>query len=212
MEGSFIQTTIVDFAKFKLLAGSDTIEKNRNGSPSGPLDRALACFSMRFPLECNFAYRDTRAIVGNQIESHMRLCTVVTNGFELLLTTVGSEPLLAEAAAQAMGASKMSPVKLLSTYMDTNCVSVGERGELVAALLVMRARDVLAASTSERWVRVIDFMENLIACPELRTALPRYAQADKAELQFQGAFEESRIWMNHVLKVRDADLINVNYL
>ncbi len=128
------------------------------------------------------------------------------------VTTVGSEPLLAEAAAQAMVASKMSPVKLLSTYMDTNCVSVGERGELVAALLVMRARDVLAASTSERWVRVIDFMENLIACPELRTALPRYAQADKAELQFQGAFEESRIWMNHVLKVRDADLINVNYL
>ncbi len=148
----------------------------------------------------------------NQIESHMRLCTVVTNGFELLLTTVGSEPLLAEAAAQAMVASKMSPVKLLSTYMDTNCVSVGERGELVAALLVMRARDELAASTSERWVRVIDFMQKLVACPELRTGLPRYAQEGKAQLQFQEAFKESRIWMNHVLKVRHKDLMNVKYL
>jgi len=86
----------------------------------------------------------------------MRLCTVVTNKFELLLTTVGSEPLLAEVATQAMTDIEISPVKLLSTYMDTNCVSVGERSELVAALLVMRARDVLATSSGQRWARVID--------------------------------------------------------
>jgi len=125
-----------------LLAASNTIEMNRNGSPSGPLDRALACFSVRFPLGFNFAYRDTRSIVGNQIKSHMWLCTVITNGFKILLTTVGSEPLLAEAATQAMATIKTSPVKLLSNYLGTNCISVGERGELVAALLVMRARDV----------------------------------------------------------------------
>ncbi len=62
--------------------------------------------------------------------------------FKILLTTVGSEPLLAEAATQAMATIKTSPVKLLSNYLGTNCISVGERGELVAALLVMRARDV----------------------------------------------------------------------
>jgi len=73
----------------------------------------------------------------------MRLCTIATGEFELLFTTVGLEPLLAEAATQAMAASEISPIELLSTYMDINCISVGERGELVAALLVMRAHDVL---------------------------------------------------------------------
>jgi hypothetical protein len=118
----------VDFARSKLLAGHDSIRAHN------PLDKALACFSVRFPLEFNFADRDTRAIVRNQIEHHMRLCTVATN--EILLSTVGSEPLLAEAAMYAMDESETSP-----HHMDVNCISVGECGELVAALLVMQARD-----------------------------------------------------------------------
>jgi hypothetical protein len=132
----------------------------------------------------------------------------------MLFSTVGSEPLLAEAAAYAMDEISTSPIKLLSTYMDVNYVSIGERGELVAALLVMRARDVLARPmvTGQRWVRVIDFMEKLVAYPRLRTALPKFARTDEANLQFQEAFGESRIWMNHVLKVRNTDLINVKYL
>ena len=54
-------------------------------------------------------------------------------------------------------------------------------------------------------------MEQLVAS-ELRTGLPRYAQEGKAQLQFQEAFKESRIWMNHVLKVRHKDLMNVKYI
>jgi hypothetical protein len=148
--------------------------------------------------------------VRKQIERHMRLCTVAESGFELLFSTVGSEPLLAEAASYYM--PETNPVKLLKDYMDNNCISVGERGELIAALLVMQARDELAISTSERSVGVIEFMENLVNCPDLRTVLPQIARENEVGLQFQDAFQDSRIWMNHVLKVRDTDLINVEYL
>ncbi|KAI0300779.1 hypothetical protein BC826DRAFT_619486 [Russula brevipes] len=205
-EGSYIRSTIVAFATSKLLAGPDPIHMHK------PLDKALACFSVRFPFEFNFAHRDTRAVVGHQVEHHMRLCTVATSGFEVLFSTVGSEPLLAEASMYAMHTSQTRPIKLLSTYMDVNCISVGERGEVVAALLVMRARDVLATSTGQRWVWVIDFMEKLVAYPRLRIALPKFARPDEAGLQFQEAFNGSRIWMNHVLQVRNTDLINVKYL
>jgi hypothetical protein len=203
---------ILGFATSKLLAGDDPINTYRRDLPSAPLDKALASFSVRFPLEFDFSHRDTRAIVGKQIERHMRLCTVAESEFDPLFSTVGSEPLLAEAASYFMNTPETTPVKLLRSYMDNDCISVGEGGELVAALLVMQARDELAMSTGERSVGVIEFMEKLVKCPELRTVLPRIARNNEDGLQFENAFQDSQIWMNHVLKVRDTDLIKVKHL
>lgn len=52
--------------------------------------------------------------------------------------------------------------------MDLNCVSFRERSELVAALLVMRVRDVQAMLTRQRWLRVSNFMEKLVAYSDLQ--------------------------------------------
>jgi hypothetical protein len=78
----------------------------------------------------------------------------------------------------------------------------------------MQAHDDLEASTGERWVQVIDFMKRLVSYPpeKLETAIPKFARKTERKLQFQQAFQNSRIWMNHVLKVRDTNLINVEYL
>jgi hypothetical protein len=73
--------------------------------------------------------------------------------------------------------------------------------ELVAALLVMRARDVQAMLTSQRWVRVSNFMEKLVAYSELQLCQIFWHKGE-AELQFQDVFRESPVWINHVLKVR----------
>jgi hypothetical protein len=62
-----------------------------------------------FPLESNFAHRDTRAIVGDAMEHHLRLGSAATtgnNGFELSFTIVSPELLLAEAATKTMATSK----------------------------------------------------------------------------------------------------------
>jgi hypothetical protein len=61
--------------------------------------------SVRVPLDFNFSHSNARHIVANLIERHLRLCTIATSGFEVLLTTTSSEPLLAEAAFQSMDES-----------------------------------------------------------------------------------------------------------
>ncbi|KAI0299931.1 hypothetical protein BC826DRAFT_966892 [Russula brevipes] len=151
---------------------------------------ALACFSVRFPLRFNFEDRDIRAIVRNQIE-HMQLCTVATTGFEILLSTVGSEPLLAEAAMYAVDESETSTINY-SQLIWTSTVF------LMASVANMQARDVLATSmpAGQRWVPICTYKRS-------RAVI---------SLQFQEAFKDSRIWMNHLLKVRDTDLMNAEYL
>lgn len=71
-----------------------------NDRSAASLDRSLACLSVRFPLEFDFSDPKARSLVRKQIEHHMRLCTIATSGFDVLFTTVGSEPLLAEAMAE----------------------------------------------------------------------------------------------------------------
>ena len=72
---------------------------------------AVAILVLYVPTSVLFsARRDTRAIVGDEIERQIRLCTA-TNGFQLLFTLaiVGSERLLlAEATTNAMATNKMS--------------------------------------------------------------------------------------------------------
>ncbi len=90
------------FATQKLLGGYEDI--NANADDASHVDRSLACLSVRFPLEFDFSDPNARSLVRKQIEHHMRLCTIATSGLEVLFSTVGSEPLLAEAAAMAMAA------------------------------------------------------------------------------------------------------------
>jgi len=200
----------VDFAIQKLLGGFNNLGPV---SSDGHLDRTFACLSVRVPLDFNFSHSNACHLVRKQIERHMRLCTVTTCGFELLLTTTGSEPLLAEAAFAAMTKSHYSPIHHLSLHMDNNCIDVGERGELVAALLVMQARDALASASTSRWVSVGDFMTSLLgASARIDSALPSFALDQDERKPLAKIFEDSRIWFNHVLKIRNQDLINVRYL
>ena len=135
------ETELMDLAKSKLLDSSNTLEKNRSGS--------LACLSVRFALEFNM---DGTAVdvARTQVERHMRLCLAATAGRDTLVTLAGSEPLLAEAAYELMKGTQSNPVAHLAQHSDLNCVDRGRRGELVAALLIMRACDAAQAVSSGR--------------------------------------------------------------
>lgn len=58
------------------------------------------------------------------------------------MTIAASDPLLAKAAQQAMSRCKsVTPIMQLSRHLDDCGIGPGERGELIAMLLVMQARD-----------------------------------------------------------------------
>ncbi|KAI0248394.1 hypothetical protein BJV78DRAFT_1354923 [Lactifluus subvellereus] len=129
-------------------------------------------------------------------------CVAATTGFETLVTVAGSEPLLAEAAHELIDRTKVNPVRHLANNSDLNCVDRGRRGELVAALLIMRARD--ESSDTRKWVSVIDFMKAPLPAPRyemLKNAPPPHWRPGGSK-RFEVSFKT----------VTDGDMINIHSL
>jgi len=202
------ETDILDFAKEKLLDGSLALtEHDRLGS--------LACLSVRFALEFNMD-GTARDVICAQIERHMRLCIAATARLEKLVTLAGSEPLLAEAAYELMEGSE---VRYLADHSDLGCIDRGRRGELVAALLIMRAYDVARPARGWRYdvkrcVSVVEFMKALLPESEYGTlcnSLPT-VWCENEEKPFKKAFEDYGMWFNHVIKIEDKKMLSVDCL
>jgi hypothetical protein len=201
---------LLEFAKQKLLDGKRRLEKKDSSG-------SLACLSVRFALEFDMA-SNFRAVTCKQIERHMRLCLAATMGCKTLITFVGSEPLLAEAASQLMHGSMANPVSCLANHPDLHCIDRGRRGELVAALILMQARDMAARLLPPmhraRWVSVSTFMEALLpeqAYIALEGSRPTSWRAGE-DKPFVETFQGYAIWFNHVIKVQHDTLINAGHL
>ncbi|KIM51726.1 hypothetical protein SCLCIDRAFT_1224182 [Scleroderma citrinum Foug A] len=198
------QPEVMVFAKQKLLGGSSITlqEDNKAG--------ILACLSVRFALEFN-ADANALAVACAQVERHMRLCITATSRLEKLVTLAGSEPLLAEAACDLLKQASMDPVRHLAKHSDLNCIDRGRRGELIAAFILMQARD--KAAVGRRWMSVCEFMEALLpsaAYEKLLCTLPKlWRREDKP---FNETFEDYRMWFNHVIRIEDATMIEADSL
>jgi hypothetical protein len=199
---------LMDLAKAKLLGGPSTLASEKDGPGS------LACLSVRFALEFNM---DGTAgdVARTQVERHMRLCLAATAGSDTLVTLAGSEPLLAEAAYELMKRTRSNPVAHLAHHPDLNCVDRGRRGELVAALLIMRACDAArAAASGRRWVPVDVFMEELLppaGYDILKESFPTFYREGQKK-KFAATFEEYGIWFNHVIKVEKDKMFSADQL
>ena len=203
------------FAKEKLLNGKSFLEE---GDHSG----SLACLSVRFALEFN-GDSISRDVSCKQVERHMRLCIAATTGFGKLVTLAGSEPLLAEAAWELMRHSSAKPVRNLAKHSDLHCIDRGRRGELVAALIIMQARDAAVAKQlmsrgeipeGKRAVSVNDFMQALLpqsSYDKLRDSMPILWRAEE-DRPFHKTFADYRMWFNHVIKIEDSKMIDAAYL
>jgi hypothetical protein len=204
------ESDLSTFAKQKLLDGGSELKQ-------GDSPRSLACLSVRLALELNSDSR-SRDVASEQVAPHMRLCLAATTGFESSITLPGSEPLLAEAASQIMHDSVASPVRHLADHSDLRCVDRGRRGELVAALIIMQARDAAVMERPPvlrtRWITVAEFMQALLPkdeCMDLRGSLPTSWRAGE-DRPFADTFEDYAMWFNHVIRVETADMIKDKYL
>jgi hypothetical protein len=195
----------MDFAKAKLLNSSTKLDDDKGlGS--------LACLSVRFTLEFDLRDKSGRELARTQIERHMRLCISATPGFETLFTTSGSEPYLAEAARKVM--SDLGAVRHLAENSSLNCIDHGQRGELVAMLLIMWARDAWVSARGSREVSVNDFMQALLpvsAYERLKVAIPQVSQTNEPKT-FSEVFKGYTTWFNHVIKVHKYAMINTEHL
>jgi hypothetical protein len=196
------------FAKRKLLNGKSTLD---GADESG----SFACLSAWFPLEFNTSpISHVTALI--QTERHMRLILQADAAFENVVTTVGSEPLLAEAASELFKQSLANPVQHLAYHTDLRSVDRGRPGEMVAVLIVMQARDALqtAAAIERRSVSVSNFMQALLppsAFETLQSSLPTFWREGELKT-FEETFRDYAMWFNHIIRVGTGEMMKAEHL
>lgn len=118
------------------MAGTEQIEKISD-------DGKLAVLCVRVGLAFNRERDDARLTEQKLVASHMRVTFTVPEHRNYIYSGYPSEPILAEAAAQLMYLNSMHngiPDVLLN-WCKNDLIPKGERGELVARLLLTKAHD-----------------------------------------------------------------------
>ena len=197
--------------------------------------------SVRLALEFNAQTTDARAREMEQVEKYMRVCIVVHQGFETAVTISPSEPLLAEAARQYMSASSLkfnTPACLLE-HWTTMGLGKGDRGELVAQVLMISAADKACAEhlniahkqfpkptlgleqlpyveTAPRAFPVELFIKALLAerwHDEVFNSLPATWRTDtESRCNFKTAFKNTKVYFTHFIKLDNRAVVNREFL
>lgn len=175
----------------------------------------LACIGFRFPLQFNNTVLGARQEEEKQVQNHLRVCLSVELGFQNAVTVAPSEPLLAYAAHTIM---ELSPPSFdlpatLGAHLMTPGMSKGDRGELFGMVVMMRARDLVAKSSRSIDISLIGFMQALLPANFTLPARPRIFRT-KAEqnIPFYKAFEHSRIYVTHFIKVDSYKVLTLEYI
>ncbi|EJU02266.1 hypothetical protein DACRYDRAFT_115997 [Dacryopinax primogenitus] len=189
--GNDVGDSLVDFAREKLLGSS---------AASGFDDeQKLAILSRRIPIDIRTNTGAALTSINRQIARHMRVLYRITNKNETLITGSPGEPIISEGAKGAMATFNVADA--LKGILRSPGIGVGERGEMVAELLLVLASD---ASTREGKFSIPAFFESLltpISWKELKES-----RASRGRLfhikSFQQTFENSYGNFNHIIKIR----------
>lgn len=102
----------------------------------------FACVSLRVLVKLDLTRDSSRAFQSKLVESHMHVAFVVPEHRQYMYSGTPSEPVLTEAAGRLMQESDAtSAPKVLCRAFDQGFLAPGERGELVARLLMIMAYD-----------------------------------------------------------------------
>ncbi|EMD38830.1 hypothetical protein CERSUDRAFT_92863 [Gelatoporia subvermispora B] len=153
-----------------------------------------------------------------QVEKHMRVCMTIDEGFNSILTVAPSEPTVVEAAAMLMRRPGFqSCSSLLSIFSNTPSISKGDRGEVVAALILLEAIDNCCfapnSHTRRRFIApVIDFMQSLLKRGPYEVLLKSMPSEGDRDGTFEEIFKDSNIYFTHFVKVLDSQVLTQEML
>ncbi|KAH9934219.1 uncharacterized protein B0H18DRAFT_547792 [Fomitopsis serialis] len=241
------QETIVNFAKIKLLCSQDEPVLLTEA-------QSLACIGIRIPLEfkaCVPADLENERIL---VAKHLRLLLYAGRGFAGVITSCPSEPLLAEAAYMVLATRRWSngeavehpreeksvflePMDALSYHIGHSHLDLGTRGETVAAILLLAARDRATTfpladgelppgtdnigdnenrrydgAQKRRIVTVTQFLRALLAEPYHDITPAEYHRPEYSQMRLEAAFNNCFIYFNHFVKAHKFDMVNQTYL
>ncbi|KAH8113152.1 hypothetical protein DFH11DRAFT_1728064 [Phellopilus nigrolimitatus] len=141
-----VRDEIVGFAAAKLM-NMDNFDNRK--AHDFTRDQRFACLAQRLPFEFNSTSYLSRDEQKSQVENHMRICLKVDPVYESMVTLSASEPLLSEAAFGIMQNSNYNVEDALLNVLEGFSVHKGDRGEFLALLILIQARDAAVRSCEE---------------------------------------------------------------
>ncbi|PSR83227.1 hypothetical protein PHLCEN_2v5789 [Hermanssonia centrifuga] len=194
------------------LNGTRSSELTDNGRLSALKVRLLLDFEPRRQISVK---KEMELVAGHMLINH---CVPVHR--EYMWTSYPSEPILAEAAAQMMFRMDNIPT-FLQKQMDLGLISKGDRGELVARLLLTLAHDRVRVSRRQflhntpiyysHAIPLIDFLRALISASWIDRILDSFpttiTNSDPLSLPFREAFKDARVNFTHFVRAGDSSII-----
>ncbi|KZV73977.1 hypothetical protein PENSPDRAFT_602048 [Peniophora sp. CONT] len=214
------QQGIVLFARDKLLSA----EPLQTGTPMEMATQKLAALAPVLGLKFTFGRFDPRIAAEQRlVEQHMRIVLSMTPKNHDVGTISPSEPLIAEAAFSAVHANPQRPWNLPEALLDhtaSSAVSLGDRGEIIGALLIIlaiyKARGPpgqlsgdLTSDGLSRTVTVVEFLKALLPTGAIGEVLKlRPVNGDASSAALDESFSDARIWVNHFLHADDSKALS----
>ncbi|KAF7795136.1 hypothetical protein EIP86_006283 [Pleurotus ostreatoroseus] len=148
-----------------------------------------------------------------------------------MVTTSPSEPLLAEAARKLWEKPWFNAPLSLLDHISHPSLDSGDRGEVVATLLLLLAADKVRGSNdnvfndpvtkhkddgSARVFQAFKFLSTLIRCTrttgQLEGLLPSVYKVGDENVTLRDALKDYSMWFNHIVKVRSLACIQASHL
>ncbi|KAH8116519.1 hypothetical protein DFH11DRAFT_1876339 [Phellopilus nigrolimitatus] len=216
-----IKEEMVLFAAVKLL--NKPLFSNSDTDVTFTEAERFACLAQRLPLEFTSTTYVSRNHQREQVENHMRICLKVDPSLESMVTLAASEPLLSEAAYAIMQNSNFHTVDTLYDVMSGFSIDKGDRGEFLALLLLILARDAAVRKMNDEsmWMDMkLQRNEATDEPVEWKRAIP---VSTFIESLFNGLepkildgirfhFKDAKVHFNHFKKVHEHKVLNRTYL
>ncbi|EJU02202.1 hypothetical protein DACRYDRAFT_21934 [Dacryopinax primogenitus] len=188
---------LVTFAMEKLLGTSATSHYDDGQN--------LAILARRIPIDMRTNTSAALMLTNRQLAQHMRVLYAVTDDNETLITGSPSEPIVSEGAKTAMSHTGFDVVNALGGILKSPGISVGERGEMMAELLLILASDAATVEAKGKF-SIPTFFEHLLTDSSWNVLKGTSASRGAKEFHagtFQHTFKNSYGNFNHIIKVHN---------
>lgn len=212
-----IKSEIIEFAKFKLLGPPDK---------RGNRESIMAALGVRVLLDFEPRRQPAVDLEAKLVAGNMRVVFSVPSHREYLRSGAPSEPILAEAAAQFMNETRGWGLSELRKVVGEGLIDKGERGELVARCLMLRAFDRAVHKVGgsknppfgaqvhpeklrySRGIPLVDFLRALVADGHIEMILKSKPDNIPDGETLETAFKDARVYFTHFAKASNGHVVS----
>ncbi|RDB30775.1 hypothetical protein Hypma_005735 [Hypsizygus marmoreus] len=214
-----------DFVRFAgaKLYGADL----PRGTDSSEDHGLLAVASVRLLIEFETQRKEAKDLESTLVESHMRITFSIPQHRQFLCSGTPSEPLLAEGAGYMLDLIKDKEgvtladllLRLLLKKLESGLISKGERGELIARLLLTLTHDACVERSNletpgedimgnfSRPIPLVKFLQELVGKKHINKVLDARPDNIPNGATLREAFCDAQINFTHFAKGGDSSII-----